>query len=73
MEEQRRGGPQAAVVVVNEERRGMATRVEKLRVKTDFKAREEVAPTGEDLRNYAYEGEGSSPGSLSSCKRTALK
>lgn len=23
---------------------------------------------GEDLRNYAYEGEGSSPGSLSSCE-----
>ncbi|XP_042863015.1 uncharacterized protein LOC122247642 [Penaeus japonicus] len=25
-------------------------------------------PAGDDLRNYAYEGEGSSPGSLSSCK-----
>ncbi|KAG7163399.1 Neural-cadherin-like 5, partial [Homarus americanus] len=24
-------------------------------------------PTGDDLRNYAYEGDGSSPGSLSSC------
>ena len=23
---------------------------------------------GDDLRNYSYEGEGSSPGSLSSCK-----
>lgn len=27
-------------------------------------------PAGDDLRNYAYEGEGSSPGSLSSCKCT---
>lgn len=26
------------------------------------------APASDDLRNYAYEGEGSSPGSLSSCK-----
>ncbi|KAG0722637.1 Neural-cadherin [Chionoecetes opilio] len=25
-------------------------------------------PAGDDLRNYAYEGDGSSPGSLSSCK-----
>ncbi|KAK8727052.1 hypothetical protein OTU49_009906, partial [Cherax quadricarinatus] len=25
------------------------------------------SPAGDDLRNYAYEGEGSSPGSLSSC------
>nr|XP_053635865.1 putative neural-cadherin 2 isoform X3 [Cherax quadricarinatus] len=25
-------------------------------------------PAGDDLRNYAYEGEGSSPGSLSSCE-----
>ncbi|KAG0716454.1 hypothetical protein GWK47_009663 [Chionoecetes opilio] len=25
-------------------------------------------PVGDDLRNYAYEGDGSSPGSLSSCK-----
>lgn len=25
-------------------------------------------PSSDDLRNYAYEGEGSSPGSLSSCK-----
>lgn len=25
-------------------------------------------PTVDDLRNYAYEGDGSSPGSLSSCK-----
>ncbi|KAG7158557.1 Neural-cadherin-like 22, partial [Homarus americanus] len=27
----------------------------------------ENPPAGDDLRNYAYEGEGSSPGSLSSC------
>lgn len=26
---------------------------------------------GDDLRNYAYEGEGSSPGSLSSCKSSS--
>lgn len=27
---------------------------------------------GDDLRNYSYEGEGSSPGSLSSCKCVCL-
>ena len=33
------------------------------------KGRAESTPhTGDDLRNYAYEGEGSSPGSLSSCE-----
>ncbi|KAK8399370.1 hypothetical protein O3P69_003469 [Scylla paramamosain] len=70
MEEQRRSGTQAAVVLENGERRGMTTRTEKLRV--DFKGGEEAVLTGDDLRNYAYEGEGSSPGSLSSCKRAAL-
>lgn len=70
MEEQRRVGTQAAVVLENGERRGVSTRVEKLRA--DFKTGEEAAPTGDDLRNYAYEGEGSSPGSLSSCKSAAL-
>ncbi|XP_045129934.1 putative neural-cadherin 2 isoform X2 [Portunus trituberculatus] len=65
MEEQRRSGTQAAVVLENGERRGMTTRTEKLRV--DFKGGEEAVLTGDDLRNYAYEGEGSSPGSLSSC------
>lgn len=29
-------------------------------------------PAGDDLRNYAYEGDGSSPGSLSSCKLEAV-
>lgn len=70
MEEQRRSGTQAAVVLENGERRGVTTRTEKLRV--DFKGGEEAVLTGDDLRNYAYEGEGSSPGSLSSCKRAAL-
>lgn len=28
---------------------------------------------GDDLRNYAYEGDSSSPGSLSSCKFEALR
>ncbi|XP_045130155.1 putative neural-cadherin 2 isoform X1 [Portunus trituberculatus] len=32
---------------------------------------ENTPPTGDDLRNYAYEGEGSSPGSLSSCECSA--
>ncbi|KAG0722459.1 hypothetical protein GWK47_006004 [Chionoecetes opilio] len=69
MEEQRRGGTQAGLVVENAERRGVKTRTDSFR--KDLKT-EAVAPTGDDLRNYAYEGEGSSPGSLSSCKSAAL-
>ena len=69
MEEQRRGATQAAVILKNGERRGVATRTEKLRA--DIKIGNEPVLTGDDLRNYAYEGEGSSPGSLSSCKRAA--
>ncbi|KAG0728141.1 Neural-cadherin [Chionoecetes opilio] len=60
MEEQRRGGTQAGLVVENGERRGVATRTDSLR--KDLKT-EAVAPTGDDLRNYAYEGLESCSGS----------
>lgn len=41
------------------------------RRRTNKGKHENTPPTGDDLRNYAYEGEGSSPGSLSSCECSA--
>lgn len=76
VEEQRRtqgAAATAAVVVVDGGARrgvGVTCRGEKTRLEGS-KGVGSATPTGDDLRNYAYEGEGSSPGSLSSCKNAS--
>ncbi|XP_050723500.1 putative neural-cadherin 2 isoform X2 [Eriocheir sinensis] len=77
VEEQRRGGTQgaaatAAVVVVDGgARRGVGVTCRGEKARLESKGVGSATPTGDDLRNYAYEGEGSSPGSLSSCKNAS--
>lgn len=77
VEEQRRGGTQgaaatAAVVVVDGgARRGVGVTCRGEKTRLEGKGVGSATPTGDDLRNYAYEGEGSSPGSLSSCKNAS--
>ncbi|XP_069183734.1 putative neural-cadherin 2 isoform X2 [Procambarus clarkii] len=64
LEEQRRGGGTAAGA---ENRRGAETRNGGKKGGGSKGGSASNPPAGDDLRNYAYEGEGSSPGSLSSC------
>ncbi|XP_037774593.1 neural-cadherin-like [Penaeus monodon] len=68
VEDQKRGGASAASAVLkNGESKGGDARTAAGSQNGGSRGGAKNPPAGDDLRNYAYEGEGSSPGSLSSC------